>query len=32
MELVRTFSAHAGPAYCVAFHPDGRLLVSGGAP
>lgn len=30
VELVRAFGAHAGPAYCLAFHPGGRLLASGG--
>lgn len=30
LELVRAFGAHAGPAFCIAFHPDGRLLASGG--
>ena len=28
--LVREFGSHAGPIYCVAAHPGGRLIATGG--
>jgi len=28
--LVREMGAHAGPVFCAAFHPAGRILVTGG--
>ncbi len=30
VDLVRTLRAHAGSAFCIAFHPGGRLIASGG--
>lgn len=30
LQLVREMGTHAGPAFCAAFHPSGRILATGG--